>query len=801
MKLKKLFASLLIMSMAVTSVTSCDLLEDEDDDGSVTQAVTEESQEGGTRSAPATPLQLTVDKNTGNMEITRPVSQETPMADDGSWTIFVYICGADLESGDGAATGDIEEMCAASASDDVRFVVQTGGASDWQNDYANNGNIGRFIIQDNQVQELDQLDDADMGDTATLTDFIKWGVAEYPGERMGLIFWNHGGGSITGVCFDENHEGNSLSLREIDSALYSAFPDMTDRFEFIGFDACLMGTVETANILASYARYMVGSQETEPGNGWDYTSIGNFLADNPECSGAELGEAIADGFYDSCAAISQEDDCTLSVIDLDKMDDLVKAFNDFAKNMYEASETTSVQAAMIRGIEEADNFGGNNRSEGYTNMVDMAGIINACSDYADGSAALSAINEAVVYNKTGPRHSGCSGLSMYYPLSVEGSTELSVFESVTISPFFASFVDRQDFSSAINYDPDQQGQSQGGEGSAEGAYYDSENGCYYYEQDGVQYCYVESEQAYYFYDNEAGDWAQIQDDNQTDYSSQEYSSNDDYGYSDEYFYDDNGQWESTCEYDYDDNSGCYRSRSANTDHWTYADGFEATGESSHITFLQDPNLNGEGVYNFTLTRKAVDRSAYVCAYVYQILEGDEEAILIGETIDIEADWDKGYFEDGFDGYWLSLPDGQNLSTSIVDYSDDYVVYTSPILLNGNETYLRMKLMLESGELIVEGTWDGIDANGAAARNIRPLVKGDKIVPLYDSLTIESGEEGQYEGAEFKVKDDFEIVYSLLDEADFLYAFIIEDIYNDYYMTDFMEFNVDAAGNVSYYEYE
>ena len=45
---------------------------------------------------------------------------------------------------------------------------------------------------------------------------------------------------------------------------------MSDQFEFVGFDACLMGTVETAGLMASYARYMVASQETEPGCGWEY---------------------------------------------------------------------------------------------------------------------------------------------------------------------------------------------------------------------------------------------------------------------------------------------------------------------------------------------------------------------------------------------------------------------------------------------------------------------------------------------------------------------------------------------------
>ena len=52
---------------------------------------------------------------------------------DDSWTIFVYLCGADLESEAGLATGNMQEMISASAASNVRFIVQTGGAAEWNN--------------------------------------------------------------------------------------------------------------------------------------------------------------------------------------------------------------------------------------------------------------------------------------------------------------------------------------------------------------------------------------------------------------------------------------------------------------------------------------------------------------------------------------------------------------------------------------------------------------------------------------------------------------------------------------------
>ena len=103
--------------------------------------------------------------------------------------------------------------------------------------------------------------------------------------------------------------------------------------DYLLFDACLMGTVETANILATYADYMIGSEETEPGSGWDYTEIGSFLAKNPNANGAELGKVVCDSFLAACAAQDDDELTTLAVIDLGKLDEFLVSFNDFSKEI------------------------------------------------------------------------------------------------------------------------------------------------------------------------------------------------------------------------------------------------------------------------------------------------------------------------------------------------------------------------------------------------------------------------------------------------------------------------------------
>ena len=671
-------------------------------------------------------LFMQVDKATGRMLIRRPEQKSSAtMGKKGSWTIFVYLCGTDLESrlfSGGNATSDLKEMQAATSNTDVRFVIETGGTKFWHNSDVDEDLNQRFVIEDGKIVKAEENNEAGMGKSATLASFLKWGTKNFGAERMGVVLWNHGGGSIGGVCYDEKDDDDSLSLREIDAAFLSAYENMTDKFEFIGMDACLMGTLETANIAASYARYLYASEESEPGGGWDYTGIGSFLAANPNADGAQLGKIVCDSYYESCRKAEDAAIATLSVIDLSKMDTVVEQFNNFAKSMYEVSEDTKVLSAMTRKIVRAENFGGNNKADGYSNMVDLGGLLDACADYAAGSKeARAALKDAVVYSVNGSDHPKASGLALFYPLEVQSAEELSTFEKVCVSPYYLSYVDRktQGFVSA------------GGE--------------YEYDDD-----------TWFF----GGLWSWV-----TDYL----------------FNDESGDYE-------------YEEEDASEGYWSYMGESEQTGDSPYITFEEEPQVDDDGVYYFVLDDEGYENTSDVIAYVYQMTD-DERYLEIGETYDLEADWDEGYFADAFDGYWLSLPDGQNLATYIVDVTDDYVIYSSPILLNDEETNLRIRQTFD-GKVTVEGAWEGISENGASARNIVKIGTGDTVVPLYYSYDWDD-EESVFYGEEYDVSSKLTVEYALLSEGEYFYSFCIDDIYGDYYETDPVVFYVDGNGEVSF----
>ena len=132
-------------------------------------------------------------------------------------TIMVYMCGTDLESRSSMATSDIVEMTKATLSDKVNVILYTGGCTKWNNNIISSRTNQIYQVKDGGLKCL-VSDDGDrvMTDPATLTRFIKWCGKNYPANRNELIFWDHGGGSVSGYGYDERYsQGQTMTLAGI----------------------------------------------------------------------------------------------------------------------------------------------------------------------------------------------------------------------------------------------------------------------------------------------------------------------------------------------------------------------------------------------------------------------------------------------------------------------------------------------------------------------------------------------------------------------------------------------------------
>lgn len=343
---------------------------------------------------------------------------------DDTWAVYLYLCGSDLESEDGAATSDIMEMLEVELPENVQVVIETGGAYGWQNDWVDPNYLERYVYSSNGMELIEQQSLANMGDPDTLHDFLTFCKENYPADHQAVLFWNHGGGSVAGVAFDENYNYDSLTLDE----MYDAFSDVYEvsindqPFELVGFDACLMATIDTAFTFMDVAKFMVASEETEPGNGWYYTGWLQELADHPEMNGAQLGKAICDSYVEGCEMEWTEDSVTLSVTDLSAVEPLIVAYDNVGKEaLRSASEDDTFITEFARSARSAENYGGNSKEEGYTNMVDLGDLVRYSEELLPETSAdlLNCLEQSIVYKVNGPYRSQSTGLSCYHSYNAD----------------------------------------------------------------------------------------------------------------------------------------------------------------------------------------------------------------------------------------------------------------------------------------------------------------------------------------------------------------------------------------------
>ncbi|MBQ1868287.1 clostripain-related cysteine peptidase [Selenomonas sp.] len=339
----------------------------------------------------------------------------------GNWLIYWYICGADLESKNGFATTDLIELTKVKLPPNVRVFILTGGADKWQNDMMKPGELGLYLYDSNGIKEIGRYEDADMGAAKTLESFLTVGKGAFADEdlRLAFVFWNHGGGSVGGVCQDER-TGNSLSLNDITNAFTKVYgaSESNPPFEMIGFDACMMASYDTANALRGISRYMTASEEREPGNGWDYTRWVGALAHNPYMNGAELGRVICDSYMKGCREYGAADLATLSVIDISKIPALGRAYENYGIEALKlaANNAGGFFSEFGRSAQTAENYGGNNKEQGYSDMVDLGDLASRTTGLLPltSRGLMNAVDNAVVYKVQGKYRSRGNGISGFY---------------------------------------------------------------------------------------------------------------------------------------------------------------------------------------------------------------------------------------------------------------------------------------------------------------------------------------------------------------------------------------------------
>ena len=322
------------------------------------------------------------------------------------YTLMIYICGSNLETDGGYASADIEEMLKATIADEANIIVYTGGSKRWF-DYGISSKTNQIYEIKNHKMNLvkDNLGLQNMGDPNTLASFMSFAKEKYPADKYALIMWDHGGGAVSGFGQDQNANKNDhLTIDEIKKAINT----FGTKLEFVGFDACLMANMETAYALKDNAKYLVASEETEPGTGWDYLKILNNLSKNTSQSGSETAKTIIDSFIASNSSY-RNPDATLSCIDLSKMNDVYTKVVSFMKDIKTTNFDRKNYNTFAKSLATTKAFGAGNIDT--IDLIDFAKKMNT----ATSSELITAVQNAISYNKTNKYVENSNGMSIFIP--------------------------------------------------------------------------------------------------------------------------------------------------------------------------------------------------------------------------------------------------------------------------------------------------------------------------------------------------------------------------------------------------
>jgi hypothetical protein len=339
------------------------------------------------------------------------------------YTFMVYMVASDLESNGYYATLDIMEMMSVGSTDNVNVIVQTGGSANSTIDdfrFIDFTQVQRHEILKDDIKTVSTVPKRNMASASTLSEFVAWGLREYPAEKYVIVLWDHGAGMV-GFGFDDIY-GDTLDLAELREGL-SPIVHRGTQFEVIGFDACLMASIEVANAMAGRGKYLVASEELEPAWGMDFAAIVSSIDENPQQDGIALGKVIADSYMVHAREKSEQFDdysadvvLTMSVIDLARIPELFKDVSDIGSHFDGRAGDMETTHKLTKIIRETERYGETGKSStGHLDLYHLAENIDRefpeFLRMAEDTRKL--IDEAVVYKVGGDARQDSHGISMF----------------------------------------------------------------------------------------------------------------------------------------------------------------------------------------------------------------------------------------------------------------------------------------------------------------------------------------------------------------------------------------------------
>lgn len=343
-------------------------------------------------------------------------------------TLLIYMVASDLESNIEwqNATRDLTEILNAGFDcPQANLVVYAGGTTAWWNGLPAEQNC--YLAYNHDTNEFDIYADekANMAASEVLSGCLNTVKEKFPAKEYEIIFWDHGAGPLEGYGNDTRFDPqapkniNMLSVEDICRAFEEAGFDQKP-FAWIGFDACLMGSLEVLSAMKPYTDTLIAAPETEPGSGWNYQFLSEYdLSKSPE----DISSLIVNYYGDSLRNKHSEKSnvrFSLAAYDLSKAEALQTAVDDLFVQINSAVEKN---AAEVQKITEA---AGKSWNYGYKTgfeLIDLGQFVSLLPDEYEPAAnkVKEAIGKMIFCGQS--NLASTTGMSFYLPVQEKNNYE------------------------------------------------------------------------------------------------------------------------------------------------------------------------------------------------------------------------------------------------------------------------------------------------------------------------------------------------------------------------------------------
>ncbi|MDQ6622351.1 MAG: clostripain-related cysteine peptidase [Verrucomicrobiota bacterium] len=385
-----------------------------------------------------------------------------------AWTVMVYLAGDN--NLDSAGVTDLGEMKKVGSTDQINVVAQFDRE-------AKGAQTRRYFLKKGGLLDSDvvgNLGETDTGDPKVLIDFVKWSVKNYPAARYMLVVWNHGngwddtdvyrlargvgakitrrgqtiapantegdGGDVSmrrirviatrkhralfrtsieaavrarGIAYDDNAQ-DFLDNRELQRVLVAAKKTIGRNLDVLGLDACLMSMAEVGYENRVATDFTVGSEQTEPGDGWPYNTILGDLAKKPAMTGRDLASNIVKRYLASYPA---DGGVTQAACDLAQSPALLKAISSLGDIMRAALADANARAGMIQSRAQVQSY----ETADYVDLQDLCQLLKSnCAQSPSIVKAAQAVLDAcakyvIASGAKGNAVANSHGVSIHFP--------------------------------------------------------------------------------------------------------------------------------------------------------------------------------------------------------------------------------------------------------------------------------------------------------------------------------------------------------------------------------------------------